>query len=68
MLYYINDIKSFDLHILICKIFSIILYLDPTLRHTLSSGLPEVKERDSNGHFSSLRTMHSPSSQPSRYV
>ncbi|XP_029155303.1 inner nuclear membrane protein Man1 isoform X2 [Nylanderia fulva] len=39
---------------------------NPTLRHTLSSGLPEVKERDSNGHFSSLRTMYSPSSQPSR--
>ncbi|XP_029155304.1 inner nuclear membrane protein Man1 isoform X3 [Nylanderia fulva] len=38
---------------------------NPTLRHTLSSGLPEVKERDSNGHFSSLRTMYSPSSQPS---
>ncbi|KAL0107851.1 hypothetical protein PUN28_014843 [Cardiocondyla obscurior] len=37
----------------------------PTLRHTLSSGL-EVKERDSNGHFSSLRNMYSPSSQPSR--
>ncbi|XP_011166378.1 inner nuclear membrane protein Man1 isoform X2 [Solenopsis invicta] len=34
----------------------------PTLRHTLSSGLPEVKERDSNGHFSSLRSMYS--SQP----
>ncbi|CAL1681731.1 unnamed protein product [Lasius platythorax] len=41
---------------------------NPTLRHTLSSGLPEVKERDSNGHFSSLRTMYSPSSQPSRYT
>ncbi|XP_011345577.1 inner nuclear membrane protein Man1 isoform X2 [Ooceraea biroi] len=37
----------------------------PTLRHTLSSGLPEVKERDSNGHFSSLRAMYSSSNQPS---
>ncbi|KAL6255390.1 hypothetical protein P5V15_013727 [Pogonomyrmex californicus] len=36
---------------------------NPTLRYTLSSGLPEVKERDSNGHFSSLRTIYS--SQPS---
>ncbi|XP_020278695.1 inner nuclear membrane protein Man1 [Pseudomyrmex gracilis] len=30
-----------------------------------SPSLPEVKERDSNGHFSSFRTMYSPSSQPS---
>ncbi|XP_012054754.1 PREDICTED: inner nuclear membrane protein Man1 [Atta cephalotes] len=42
---------------------------NPTLRHTLTSGLPEVKERDSNGHFSSLRSMYSPSTQPSsRYT
>ncbi|XP_050456075.1 uncharacterized protein LOC126853925 isoform X2 [Cataglyphis hispanica] len=39
---------------------------NPTLRHSPLSGLPEVKERDSNGHFSSLRTMYSPSNQPSR--
>ncbi|XP_011879893.1 PREDICTED: inner nuclear membrane protein Man1 isoform X2 [Vollenhovia emeryi] len=37
----------------------------PTLRHNLASGLPEVKERDSNGHFSSLRSMYSASNQPS---
>ncbi|KAG5313738.1 MAN1 protein, partial [Acromyrmex insinuator] len=42
---------------------------NPTLRHTLTSGLPEVKERDSNGHFSSLRSMYSSSIQPSsRYT
>ncbi|XP_077266394.1 LEM domain-containing inner nuclear membrane protein MAN1 isoform X2 [Temnothorax americanus] len=33
--------------------------------YTLSSGLPEVKERDSNGHFSTVRSIYSPLSQPS---
>lgn len=36
---------------------------NPTLRHNLTSGLPEVKERDSNGHFSSLRGMYPLSNQ-----
>ncbi|XP_014489190.1 PREDICTED: inner nuclear membrane protein Man1 [Dinoponera quadriceps] len=38
----------------------------PTLRHTLS-GLPEVKEKDSNGHFSSLRMMYSTSTPSTRH-
>ncbi|XP_032675894.1 inner nuclear membrane protein Man1 isoform X2 [Odontomachus brunneus] len=38
----------------------------PTLRNTLS-GLPEVKEKDSNGHFSSLRTTYSTSNPSTRY-
>ncbi|XP_071556050.1 inner nuclear membrane protein Man1 isoform X2 [Temnothorax nylanderi] len=40
--------------------------LKSPLRYTLSSGLPEVKERDSNGHFSTVRSIYSPLSQPSR--
>ncbi|XP_071648183.1 inner nuclear membrane protein Man1 isoform X2 [Temnothorax longispinosus] len=34
------------------------------LRYTSSPGLPEVKERDSNGHFSTVRGIYSSWSQP----